>query len=1052
MEKIIAYFVKDKLIVNLMIFAILAAGIFSIFHLQREIFPNTEMDRMSVRISYPGAGAEDVELNAVIPVEDALKNISGISNFTSNIRDGGANISVELDEDVKNIQSVKDEIYRSISLSSISGISSDVTRLSVTEFSPAMMTVYSFALKPKNENIPRSELFEMSGVLEDLLKKVDGVSSVSRGGYLDRQIHINVDPVKLEEEYISISEIVSAIQRRNVRASSGTLQSIEREKNIITVGEFENPIDVGDVIIRSGFEQKDIRVKDVARIIDTFEETDTKIRANGADAIIFSVRKKETADIITTVDNINKFLKENSKVYDQKFEVDILEDNADSIRSLLKVVISNALLGFVLVVIILFIFLDFKTSIWTAFAIPVSICISAIFMQMLNITLNIITLSAMITVIGMLVDDGIVIAETIYAKKEAGMNPVDAAISGVREVISPVSITIFSTIVAFLPILFISGRMGQFIYVFPLIVTIMLLSSLFEAFTMLPNHLAYAKIKKIEEKKWYINMKERYKRFLIKCISMRYLVLSFFVLLLAFSLWLGFKDMRRFTMYNSSTTEQLLITLKVTQGSNLEQTEKYVKILEKDIMNKFNEKDLVSVISTIGTFTNSRTEDNYENWATIAVRLTPATKRVTETKEVIQILSKQLNKKNYRFLTEINVGERRWGPSAGNAVDVRVITDNETNSVAAMEEIQNVLGEIKGVKEITSDLQRGKDEIRIKFNYIKLAQYNLDVATVASTIRTAFEGVDATYVQTPDAKLQFRVQVEGKYLKNEKYLMNQLIPNKNGKLVRLSEIAYVTTEKGQTSIRHYNGERSISINANVDPKVTTSQEVNRILKAKLEDIPVRLPGTYLMYGGEFQETNTAFKDLKVAFAVALLLIYLIVLLLFRSIGQPLIVLSVIPFGLIGVLLALKAHGLQLDFMGIIGIIGLSGVVINDAIIMVDFINHERKNKKFRKNTPATERIAEGAAFRLRPIILTTVTTVAGLLPTIYMSGDVNTFKTTCIAMAYGLLFGTLLTLIFVPSLYMIALDFKRFVLNFLNSLKLPAFMKNKVILELKKNN
>ncbi|MBN1500607.1 MAG: efflux RND transporter permease subunit [Spirochaetes bacterium] len=1053
MEKIISFFVRDKLVVNLIVIVIVIAGFFSIKNLQREIFPNTEMDRMSVRITYPGASAEDVELNAVIPVEDAISNIPGISDYTSTIRDGNANISIELDEDLKDVQSVKDEIYRTVSLSNISGISTDVTKLTVTEFSPAMMSVFRFALKPLKEDTPRSELFEMSSVLEDLLKKVDGVSSVTRSGTLEREIHINVDPKKLDEEYISISEIISSIKLRNVRASSGTLQSIERDKNILTVGEFQNPIEVGDVIVRSGFEQGVIRVKDLAKIEDTFESSDTKIRANGAETVIFNVRKKETADIIKTVDALNKFLKDNSDVYNKKFEIDILEDNADSIRSLLSVVIGNAFLGFALVLLILFIFLDFKTSFWTAFSIPICISISAVFMSIMDISLNIITLGALITIIGMLVDDGIVIAEVIYVKKEAGIHPVQAAISGVKEVINPVSITIFSTIVAFLPMLFVTGRMGKFIYVYPLIVSIALLSSLFEAVTILPNHLAYAKTKKIEEKKWYMNLRERYKRFLLKCINMRYMVLAFFVILLMFSLWLGFKDMKRFSMYNSSTTEQLVVTLKVTEGSTLAQTEKYVKILEKNVIDSIKKDDLVSVISTIGAHTTSRTDDNFENWATMEIRLTPATRRETSTKEVVASLNKILDKQNYDFLKDIVVSERRWGPSAGSAVDIRVITDNEQNSIAVMELVKKTLEEIPQVNDISSDLARGKDELRIKFDYIKLAQYGLDVSTVASTVRAAFEGVNATYVQTSETKLQFRVQVEDRYLKDEKYLMSQLIPNKSGKLVKLSEIAYLTTEKGPVSIRHYNGERSISVTAGLKDRTMTSQQVNKLLQKKLKDVPVMYPGTYLMYGGEFNQTNTALKDLGVAFLAALLLIYLIVLLLFRSVGQPLVILSVIPFGLIGVLLALKAHGLQLDFMGIIGIIGLSGVVVNDSIIMVDFINKERKMLvKSKKQISVISKIAEGAAFRLRPIILTTVTTVGGLLPTIYLSGDVNTFQTTVIAMAYGLMFGTLLTLIFVPSLYMIALDVKTAVLKVLSSVNLPSFLKNKIITELKNNN
>ncbi len=306
---------------------------------------------------------------------------------------------------------------------------------------------------------------------------------------------------------------------------------------------------------------------------------------------------------------------------------------------------------------------------------------------------------------------------------------------------------------------------------------------------------------------------------------------------------------------------------------------------------------------------------------------------------------------------------------------------------------------------------------------MKLAQFGLDVKTVAATVRTAFAGTNATSVQDPESKLEYRVEIDDRYKNSEEFLMDLLIPNSRGNLVRLREIARLEKTKGMSSIRHYDGERSIAVTADINTAETTSLKANEEAILKLQHIPSKYPGTYLRFDGEYSQTNRALLDLALVFLGALVMIYLVVLVLFRSVGQPLIVMSVLPFGLIGVIIGFVLHGKSFDFMAMIGMIGLSGVVINDSIIMVDFINKVIRRKG--ETVSKIEEIIEGAGQRLRPIILTTVTTVVGLMPSVYgFGGDVDSFQSTVMAMAYGLLFATTLTLIFVPSLYMISLDIR----------------------------
>jgi len=304
-----------------------------------------------------------------------------------------------------------------------------------------------------------------------------------------------------------------------------------------------------------------------------------------------------------------------------------------------------------------------------------------------------------------------------------------------------------------------------------------------------------------------------------------------------------------------------------------------------------------------------------------------------------------------------------------------------------------------------------------------MAQYGLDVESVAATVRTAYSGNTATSIQTLDSKLDFIVELKDSAKGSETHLLNLLIPNHSGRLIKLKEIAHLKAGEGESEINHFNGDRSISITADIDTEKTTPMAVEKQVKASVKDFTSKYPSTYLLFEGEAKESSSTMADAGITFIIALFLIYLLVTLQFRSFTQPLIVMSVIPFGLIGVLVAFTLHGVPLSFMGLIGIIGLSGVVVNDSILMVDFINTIKKRSISDSRSQMFEDIAEGASQRLRAIIMTTVTTVAGLMPTVYgIGGNALSLVPVVMAMAYGLLFATLLTLVFVPCLYMINED------------------------------
>ncbi len=1032
MEGILRFFTKDKLIVNLIIIVVAMYGVASLRNIRQEHMPPVDIDKMIIVAFYPGASAADVELNALIPIEDVLREISGIEEFHGVAMEDMAQLLVSIDQDVRDKQGVKDQVFRSVSKSTIPDLPDEVEDIRIVDINPRERPVYKLHLSI-NEESGRGlrDLYDMADTLEGLLRRVPGVSSVDKQAYREREVHVDVIPGMLDRYNISLFDITRSIESRNVRATGGTLHSTQREKTVVTLGQFDDPMEVGEVVIRSGFEQERIRVKDVAKIRDDFDRETIRAMVNGRPGVLLSIKKKENADVITTVRNIQDFLEKHESLYGGDFSLNLVEDNSETISSLLKVVRSNALIGFVLVVLVLFIFLDLKTSLWTAFGIPFSMLVVVSVMYVMDISFNVLTIGAVITVLGMMVDDAIVVAENIYDKKQSGMPAGEAVVQGTKEVIAPVTITILSTIVAFMPMITIGGVMGKFVYFFPIVIALTLLASLAESTLILPSHLNFDRGTKREKKHWFTRYMDLYAVSLKKVLKFRYLMALGFVLLLILSVFMSRDAIRGFVLFWDDTSEVITVNLIAPPGTPLAATERLTREVSDAARKIVPDGELVSTYILTGKHGGRGFHaETRDHWSSLQIKLVPKTEREKTAEEYAVELRGAVNLKKFPEFEQIVVQAEKPGPVSGAPVDIKVISSDGEDSREVAEGIKEYLQSLPGVKNVDDDRKKGIMEIAVQFDYDRLAQYGMNVKTVAATVRTAFEGQIASYVQTPKHRIEFRVQVDPKYTISETFLKNLLVPNATGRLVRLDDIADFSYRQGQSSIKHYNGDRAISVTAEVNPEVTTSRLVNRAVEEKFSDVSSRYSGLYLLYAGEAEQTAETMGDIYVAFALALAMIYFIILLLFRSVMQPFVVLSVIPFGLIGVLLALAAHGIPLSFMAFIGVIGLSGVVVNDSVIMVDYINtvvRSEKDAAIKDNTEELfEKIARGARQRFRPIILTTITTVAGLMPTVYgVGGEAKMMVPTVMAMAYGLIFATVLTLYFLPSLYMMQLDAKR---------------------------
>lgn len=1027
MKKIISFFIHKPIIVNFILIFILLGGIISITKIKKDVFPLSDIDTVVIYITYPGASPKDVELNALVPVERKLASINGIKEYTSYAIENQGTVYAYIDPDAPDKRRIKDDIFRTITLSNVDDLGDEVEEIKVVDINPKLMAVLNIALTPKDLSVPTKELYNSADKLEKKLLGTTGVSEVRKSGYSDREIHISVDPSKIEEYYASLEEIITSIQSRNIRETGGTIQSVQREENIVTIGQFGNYQDVGKVIIRSNFAAENVKVEDVAEIKDSFKESSTRVKVNGKDAVILSVVKKESADVIDTIKNVKAMIQAEGPTISADIDVRIIDDKSKSIDALLGVVLSNAAIGFLLVFVILLLFFDLHTSFWTAFGIPVTLFAVLIVMNGADLSINMISLGAIITVLGMLVDHGIVISEIIYQDKETRGSSAESIVESVRSILPPVITTILTTIAAFIPMLVIGGTMGKFIYIFPVIITITLVASFLEAVFFLPTHLAHSK-SETKEKRWFEKLANMYEKLLKKAIDLRYAVVGIFILVLLLTLFISRGTIANYVLIWDDSADAVFINLEAPDGTPLNQTEKMTMELMPKIKKIIKADELISVNANIGHHTVKRlnSQGNRENWSQFLIYLVPKSERSRNASQIIGALRKEINPTTVKGFKKVMFKQRVIGPAPGEAFDLKIAAgDNPKNAGLLLKDIVTYIKEVEGVKDIRTDQAKGKDEIQVDFNYAKLAQYGMNVSTVARTVRSAYDGIVATSVQTPKARLDFRVMMNDEYKRDKAFLSSLLIPNNQSALIQLKEIASFKNSPGKAVINHYNGEPVYTISAGVDGKTLTSAQLTDLVKEHFKDYSQNYPQTELIFGGEARETAESFGGLVSAFALAVIFIYFVLVLLFNSPTQPLVVLLSIPFGITGALLAFTLHGIPLSFMGIVGIIGLAGVVVNDSVVMVDFIN-----KVSSKGGDFKAAVVEGAKKRFRPVILTTVTTVAGLMPTVYgIGGDAKTLVPTVMAMAYGLLFATLITLIFIPAFYAINRDIGRIVSN-----------------------
>jgi multidrug efflux pump len=1016
--------VRNPVLINMTMIIIFILGIYYTYRIPKESMPQIEWGSFMISVIYPGVAPDEIETLIIKPIEDELSDITDIDYISSTAYEGRAVIFLNL---MANADTEKAWSNVSRELDKVRNLPEDAT-------DPYMQNMSMRELKSVCTISIEGETYTPDGIkriceeIKDDLAKINYVSKVELKGAKNREILIEPDLYKMEYFNISFLDIETAVKSKNMNLPGGTIVAGKSEVLVRTMGEFES-IDQIEYIILKSFENGSvIRIRDIAKVKDTYEDINVKTRLDSKESLNLYVYQNADGNILDIINDIRAYVKYIPQKYSD-VQARVVNDDSISVRSNISTLSQSALLGIVLVFITLFLFIGWRNAIFAAMGIPFSFMMTFWLMQYFGITINNLSLFALVLVLGMVVDDAIVVIENVHRNIEDGMSPKDAAIKGSQEVMWPVIAAVLTTIAAFMPLLMMEGHMGRFLGVFPKVVSLALFASLFEALLILPSHLAdFSKPhdKAKAEGHFYKGIVRGYGRFLTGFLKRRTVVMATVITALIFSFAAVVRGYVKFEFFPKTAPTTLTIKAETFAGTHLDKTDSLARSIEKFILDMPYQDNFKALNSNIGQQQERAFWDEGTNLLEFRLDLIDADSLTVDLNLVMGGIRKQLNSMpdivSYKFSTG------RSGPPTGEDVEIRILGEDLKKLQDLSDKVKSVISSVPGVKDVDDNFDSGKKELKIIPDYDKLTLYGISLSEVAAFIRTASVGKVVSELSERSEKYNIRVRLPEEQFDTIDKIQNLKINTRTGKKITLKDVARFEISNTISRIVRRDGKRTVTITGNVGTYTEngktlsrTPDEANEILfgnkvrgiTGKLENFGTENPGYKIEVGGAADERAKSFNSLYIAFMIALIMIYMILGTQFKSYIQPLVVMITIPFAFIGVIFGLIVTGTPFSILSMIAVVALAGIVVNDSIVFVDFINKEREAGTDRWNS-----LINAGKTRLRPIILTTVTTIFGLVPMIIsQSESVKMWKPMAVSISFGLGFATVLTLFVLPVVY-----------------------------------
>ncbi|MFK7730303.1 MAG: efflux RND transporter permease subunit [Pseudomonadales bacterium] len=1017
MRQIVAFFIERHLLVNIMAFAMVGLGLLATTNLKREYLPSFETPIIWLTARLPGASAQDIETKIAIPIQEALEEVEGIDDYYTVVSDNTSFTTVELYEDFESPELIEAEKEIRDAIDAITDFPPEMDEEpGIKRLNPAREIVIELAIQGSMQ-----ELVGIAETLEERIEAQDTISKVDIVGLQDPEVRILVDPVKAIAHDVSLDSIVAAIDKRNVSSTGGFIENAEEQRQVVMWSRFDRPEEVADTILKTSATGGVLRIRDIARVEAAREDGNLIVRNNGERGLTLAVRKRAQADIIDATDDV-KAVVENADILEG---VDYLLVNDESyiVSNRLILIANNGLMGIVLVAVVLIYFVRLQPAIWIMLGIPIVFLGSLALFGQTGMSLNMMSLGGFVIVLGMVVDDAVVVSERIAFKQAQGVDSKSAAIEGTLEMMPAVVAASLTTILAFSPMLAIGGIPGKISWQIPAVVVLALLVSVFESFFVLPAHMSSVKAgSQLEKRKLLKALEHRYEIVLSWALQHRLIIILTSVTLFLV-IMIVIRPLIPFTLFPQDDADRLYVKLSAPMGTPLEQTEAMVAGIERQIMS-ITEDDLELVSSRIGHQNDKQADKNRgeaSNEALMILQFEQTDRRYTNA-EWIQVIHKNL--KLPESIRAVYLSEY-FGPPTDQPVTLHVLSNEDSMRRGVAMEVANYLRNIPGVIEIDIDERPGTPQIDLELDYEKLALRGLDAATVGRALSIAFYGVEASEHRTLDDVTKLRVQFDAAGRADVSGILDVPVRSSDGRNIPLRDVVTAVERPALTRIYHRNGYRSSTLRASFTPEsgltaLPFAERMEKEVLARYRDIP----GLILEIDGEAVSTQDTADSMSKAALIAVSGIALVVWLMLGSIIEALFILIVIPFAVAGVIFTFFVHGMTLSMFAILGSIGLAGVVVNGAIVMVDAVHRRLNAKNVQRGDDEEDAIIiETVVERLRPILVTTLTTLGGVLPTAYGLGGYDPMLSPMsMAIGWGLVFSTFVTLFVVPVLYSFARD------------------------------
>jgi len=1011
--------VRRPVTIMMAVLIIILLGVVSLTRLPIDLLPNMKFPIAAVMASYPGAGPQEIETLVTKPLEEVMGTTNNVKNIYSYTQSGQSIVVVEYNWGTDMDQATL-QMREKIDL--IKGtLPEDVGTPTVFKFDPQAIPVMYLAVTGS------SDLASLKQLADDMLKsrieRLDGVASVSVNGGLEREIRISVQPGKLQAYGFSLAQVSQALKAENLNLPGGKVRDGRQELIVRTTGEFQDIDEIGNIMLTSP-QGTQVFLRDLALIEDTYKDVSRINRVNGKQSISLVVQKQSDANTVRVNERILKELEEIKAQLPADVEIIVAQDLSIFIKKSINNLVKEAVVGAFFAICVLYLFLqNIRSTFIISTAIPFSIISTFTLLYFAGVTLNLMSLGGLALGVGMLVDYSIVVLESIYRFREEGYSQTEAAIKGASEVGMAITASTLTSMAVFLPIVFVEGLAAQIFGELALTVAFSHLASLIVALTLIPmlssKILKIERSEKVRENSWRDRLFNRWQKGFSK-VEVKYrdllswalghrkkvvlIAVASFVVSLALIPFIGAE------FIPASDEGEFKVEVKLPNGALLDDTAKIVGQIET-IVSKIPETDTVFV--QVGSAGEGGAEllNSSNELGEVSVRLVPQSERNRSVDEVVEEVRNKV--KNIAGAKITVTATQQMGMSTGGKpIAINLKGDDLETLVALAEDVKARVEKVEGTREVSTSLEEGKPEVQLIIDRQKAAAYGFNVSQIAAAVKTAIQGEVATKYRVDGNEYDVTVRLQSGDRDNLTDLEQVMLTSSQGVQMPLAELAEFKEAVGPNQITRENQARVVTVNSAISGR--DLQSVTKDIQAALANL--KLPQGYLMeFGGENKEMIEAFSSLALALVLAMILVYMIMAAEFESLLHPFVIMFTVPLALIGITLSLVVTGKSFSVVAFIGVIMLVGIVVSNAIVLVDYINILR-----RRGLTREEAILKAGPVRLRPIIMTTLTTTLGLVPIALGIGEgAEVTSPLAIVVVGGLIFSTLLTLVVIPTFYTI---------------------------------